>query len=100
MQEIMRIGDKFVQPTEDIKDISKAGKEIVDAAHKYTADMLAVIGKGDEYNLVVQNHEQDETMLEQDIVKAITLVETIAENYGVDAAQVAEVIKLAIEEEN
>lgn len=97
MQEIMRIGNDFVPADNDIKDIVHASTEITDVAHKYKTDVLAVIGKGDEHHLVTQHHARD-TMLQDDIIKAISLVETIAGTYNVNAADVADAIKLVVEE--
>lgn len=99
MQQIMRIGDEFVLADDNLKDIGQASTEITDVAHKYKTDVLAIISKGDDHNLVAQHHEHD-TLLEQDVIKAIVLVDTIADTYKVDATQVAEAIKMVIEEEH
>ncbi len=100
MREIMRIGDEFVVADNDIKDISKAGTEITDVAQRYKTDVLAVICKGDKHSLVTQYHEKDTAELSEDIVKAVSLVYTIADTYSVDAIDVAEMIKIIIEEHN
>ena len=100
MQQIMRIGDDLVPVDEDIKDISNAGTEIHDVAHRYKTDVLAVICKGDKHSLVTQYHEKDTAELSEDIVKAVSLVYTIADTYDVDAIDIAEMIKLIIEEHN
>ena len=97
MQEIMRIGDEFVPADDDIKDIGHAIEEITDIAQKYKADVLAIIGKGDTHNLVAQYHV-DTTTLEEDLVKIISLVETIADTYKVDANNIAEAIKMVVNE--
>ena len=100
MREIMRIGDEFVVADNDIKDISKAGTEITDIAQRYKTDVLAVICKGDKHSLVTQYHEKDTAELSEDIVKAVSLVYTIADTYSVNAIDVAEMIKIIIEEHN
>lgn len=96
MQEVMRIGDDFVLADKDIKDIGHAGTEITDIARKYKADVLAVIGKGDEHNLVAQHHAHD-TELWQDIAKIVILIQAIADAYKVSVADVAEVTKFIID---
>lgn len=97
MQEVMRIGDEFVVADEDIKDVANASTEITDVAHKYKADVLAVIGKGDKHLLVAQNHEQ-ETLLAEDLVKVVMLVHTMADTYDVDANDIADAIKYVVGE--
>lgn len=97
MQEIMRIGDNFVPTDDDIKAIGHASTEITDVARKYKTDVLAVVGKGDGHHIVTQYHETN-TMLETDIIKAISLVESIAETYNVDAKDIADAIKIVIDE--
>lgn len=97
MQQVMRIGDEFVMADEDIKDIGNTSTEINDAAKKYKTDVLAIIAKGDKHRLVTQHHEHD-TELEQDIVKVVMLIYTIADTYEVDVHKVAEAIKYIIDE--
>lgn len=97
MQQVMRIGDEFVVADEDIKDIGDTSTKIVDVAKKYKTDVLAVIAKGDKHRLVTQHHEHD-TELEQDIVKVVMLIYTIADTYEVDVHKVAEAIKYIIDE--
>ena len=97
MQQIMRIGNEFVPVDDDIKDIAHASTEITDVAHKYKADVLAIIGKGEDHHLVAQHHANG-GMLQDDIIKAISLIETMANTYQVNAADIADAIKLVIEE--
>lgn len=96
MQQVMRIGDTLVPADDDIKDVAQASTEIGDIAHKYRAEMLAVIGKGEKHLLVAQNHEQD-TRLEEDLVKIILLVYTMADTYKVDANDIVDAIKYVVE---
>ena len=96
MQEIMRVGDKFVPADDDIKDISHTSTEIMDVARKYKADVLAIVGKGDKHTLVTQHHE-NETELWQDVIKLIALVQSMADTYDVDAVDIVEIIKFIIE---
>lgn len=96
MQEVMRIGDKFVPADKYIKDISNASTEINEVAQKYKTDMLAVIGKGDKHQIVTQHHENMYTKLEEDLAKVISLVETVADSYNVDAIDVADAVKRVI----
>lgn len=97
MQQVMRIGDEFVMADEDIKDIGNTSTEINNTAKKYKTDVLAIIAKGDKHRLVTQHHEHD-TELEQDIVKVVMLICTIADTYEVDVRKVAEAIKYIIDE--
>ena len=97
MQQIMRIGDEFVVADDDIKDIGRTSTDITNAAKKYKADVLAIIAKGDKHSLVTQHHEHD-TELEQDIVKVVMLIYTIANTYEVDVHKVAEAIQYIINE--
>ena len=99
MQQIMRIGNEFVPADDDLKDIGQASTEITDIARKYKTDVLAIIGKGDDHNLVAQHHMRD-TLLEEDLIKVVALVETIADTYKVNATQVAEAIKYVVEKES
>ena len=98
MQEVMRIGDDFVMADDDIKDIGHTSTEITDVAKKYGTDMLAVVGKGERHNLVTIYHESTHTKLVEDLAKIITLVQTIAEAYEIEATQVADAIKILINE--
>lgn len=99
MQDIMRIGDKFVPADEDIKDIGHTGTAITDAARKHKTDVLAIIGKGGtQHNLVTQYHE-GETELWQDIAKAISLIQAMADTYEVNVMDITDVIKFIIEHE-
>lgn len=98
MQEIMRIGDKFVLADKNIKDISNASKEITDIAQKYKTDMLAVIGKGDGHQIVTQHHENMNVKLEEDLAKTISLIEAMAEAYDVNAIDIADAIKIILNE--
>lgn len=98
MQEIMRIGDEFVPADDDLKDIGHASTEITDVAQKYKADVLAIIGKGDKHHLVAQ-HYQNGGELEKDIIKAVSLVQTIAHTYEASAIDIAEIIKAVVAEE-
>lgn len=97
MQQIMRIGDEFVVADDDIKDVGHTSTDITNAAKKYKTDVLAIIAKGDKHSLVTQYHEHD-TELEQDIVKVVMLVYTIADTYEVDVHKVAEAIQYIINE--
>lgn len=99
MQQVMRIGNEFVPADDNLKDIGCTSTEITDVARKYKTDVLAIIGKGDDHNIVAQYHEQ-ETLLEQDLIKAIALVETIADTYKVNATQVAKAITYVVEKES
>ena len=97
MQQVMRIGDEFVMADDDIKDVGHTSIEINNAAKKYKTDVLAIIAKGDKHRLVTQHHEHD-TELEQDIVKVVMLLYTIANTYEVDVRKIAEVVKYIIDE--
>jgi hypothetical protein len=97
MQEVMRIGDEFVMADDDIKDVGHTSADITNAAKKYKTDVLAIIAKGDKHRLVTQHHEHD-TELEEDIVKVVMLIYTIANTYEVDVRKVAEAIKYIIDE--
>ena len=96
MQQVMRIGDEFVMADDDIKDVGHTSMDITEAAKKYKTDVLAIIAKGDKHRLVTQHHEHD-TELEQDIVKVVMLIYTIANTYEVDVSKVAEAIKYIID---
>lgn len=95
MQQVMRIGDTFVQADDDIKDIVDASNEIYEIAKKYKTDMLTVIGKGDKHNLATQHHE-GYTELWQDLAKSVALIKAIAKAYDVEEIDVAEAIKFLI----
>jgi len=95
MQEIMRIGNDFVPADKDIKDIGNTSTEIVDVAHKYKTNVLAVISKGDKHNLVTQSNE-DDTQLVEDVIKIISIIETIADKYNANANDIIDIIKLII----
>lgn len=95
MQEVMRIGNEFVPADKDIKDVANTGTEIADVAKKYKTDMLAVIGKGDKHTLVTQYHETD-VKLEADIIKTASLVQTMANTYNVNAADITDAIKIIV----
>lgn len=97
MQQVMRIGDEFVVADDDMKDIGKMSTDITNTAKKYKTDVLAIIAKGDKHSLVTQYHEHD-TELEQDIVRVVMLIYTIADTYEVDVHKVAEAIKYIIDE--
>lgn len=97
MQQVMRIGDEFVMADDDIKDVGHTSIEINNAAKKYKTDVLAIIAKGDKHRLVTQHHEHD-TELEQDIVKVVMLLYTIANTYEVDVRKIAEAVKYIIDE--
>lgn len=99
MQQVMRIGNDFVPADDNLKDIGRTGTEITDIARKYKTDVLAIIGKGDDHNLVTQYHEHD-ALLEQDLIKAITLVQAMADTYKAKATDIADAIKLVVEELN
>ena len=92
----MRIGDEFVMADDDIKDVGHTSMEINKAAEKYKTDVLAIIAKGDKHRLVTQHHEHD-TELEQDIVKVVMLLYTIANTYEVDVCKIAEAVKYIID---
>lgn len=96
MQQVMRIGDEFVMADDDIKDVGHTSMEINKAAEKYKTDVLAIIAKGDKHRLVTQHHEHD-TELEQDIVKVVMLLYTIANTYEVDVCKIAEAVKYIID---
>ena len=96
MQQVVRIGDNFVPADDDIKDISHTSTAITDVARKYKADVLAVIGKGENYHVVTQYHEGD-TKIEEDIIKALSLIESIAEAYGTTAMDITQLILRIIE---
>ena len=97
MQQVMRIGDEFVVADDDIKDIGHTSEEINNTASKYKTDVLAIIAKGDKHRLVTQ-HREHETELEQDIVKVVMLIYTIANTYEVDVRKIAEAVKYIIDE--
>ena len=97
MQEIMRIGDTFVPADDDIKAIGHASTEITDVSKRYKTDMLAIISKGDTHSLVTQYHEND-TQLGDDIIKAASLVNTMADTYNVEATEIADTIKAIVEQ--
>lgn len=97
MQQVMRIGDEFVLADDDIKDVGHTSVDITNAAKKYKTDVLAIIAKGDKHRLVTQHHEHD-TELEEDIVKVVMLIYTIANTYEVDVCKIAEAIKYIIDE--
>lgn len=94
--DVMRIGDEFVMADDDIKDIGHTSEEINNTASKYKTDVLAIIAKGDKHRLVTQ-HREHETELEQDIIKVVMLIYTIANTYEVDVCKVAEAIKFIID---
>ena len=98
MQKVMRIGNDFV-PVEDddIEDIGHTCTQINDAAQKYKTDVLAVISKGDTHNLVTQ-YRQHDTMLVDDLVKVVSLIQSIADTYKINARDIAEMIKVVIKE--
>ena len=96
MQQVMRIGDEFVIADDDIKDVGRTSIDITNAAKKHKTDVLAIIAKGDKHRLVTQHHEHD-TELEQDVVKVVMLIYTIANTYEVDVCKVAEAIKYIID---
>lgn len=97
MQEVMRIGDQFVMADDDVKDISHTGTDITDAAQKYKTDVLAVISKGDKHQLVAQHHERD-TLLYEDIGRIIALIHATADIYNMDAIELMDAIKWAMDE--
>lgn len=97
MKEIMRIGDRLVPADQNLKDIGNASEEITNIAEKYKADVLAIIGKGDGRSIVAQHHEKNTKKLMEDIVKIITIIETIAEEYEVKTLDVIEAINFVID---
>ena len=97
MQEILRIGNDLVPANKEIKDIGNTSVEITKIAEKYKTDVLAIIGKGEEYNLVAQHHEEKEYKLEKDIAKIISAIESISDLYEVDSKIIANVIKEVID---
>lgn len=96
MQELMRIGDKFVLADKDIKDIVSASTEITDVAKKYKTDVLAIIGKGS-HQITTRRTEYKHTQLKQDLAKIVSLIETVANAYNADAIDVADAVKLIID---
>lgn len=96
MKEVLRVGNEFVEANDDIKDIAHVSTAVADIAHKHKVDILAVISKGLD-SIVTQNHENDNTQLKEDLVRIISLIESLADTYNVPATNIAEVIKRVID---
>lgn len=96
MQKVMRIGNEMMPADDDIEAVGHTSTEIVGVAKKYNTDVLAVVSKG-EHNITTQCHSED-TKFEENILRLVALILSLADTHKVDAVKVVELIKLLVEE--
>ena len=98
MEQILQIGDKLVVVDDEVKDISEVSKKITEIAEKYKADVLAIISKSDNRNIVVHHKEKQIANLIDGIAKIMSIIEVMAKEYDVEIKDIVDVINFVMEE--
>lgn len=96
MQRVLRIGNEMLPADDDIEAVGHTSTEITGIAKKYNTDVLAVVSKG-EHNITTQCHNED-VKFEENILRLVALILSLADTYNVDAVKVVELIKILVEE--